>query len=275
MQRQMSRDGSEYGRSAPAMDLGTVVPPPGEPTPLIEPEFLANISHELRKPVNSIVRFSAHLLSQDDDNLTGDQREYLSHIFSSGNQVLLLLNDFLDLSTAASGKVGLGPEPFSPLRKLEEVGSVLQVGVRRKHQVVHIWVGPGFDEVILDPLPFRQVVINLLSNAIKFSGDGARIELRLDAGESEGTVRLRVTDRGIGIAAENQRLLFQPFERLAPGPEHPGSGIGLFLTKRLVDSQGGRISVESELGRGTTFTVVLPTPSVPDPRAGVRRLEIS
>jgi signal transduction histidine kinase len=275
MQRFVNGDRPEIARLTAAIDRTRVGQAPEALALPLEPEFLANMSHELRMPANNIVGLSAHLLSHDDHNLTEAQREYLSNIFNSGNQVLLLLKDFLDFTAAASGKFRMGPEPFSPLRKLEEVGSVLQIGVRRKHQVVHIWVGPGFDEVILDPLQFRQVVLNLLSNASKFSSDGARIELRLDAGESDGMVRLRVTDRGIGIAVENQRLLFQPFERLAPRREHLGSGIGLFLTKQLVDAQGGRISVESELGRGTTFTVLLPTPSVPDPKAALRTLEIS
>jgi signal transduction histidine kinase len=241
----------------------------------IEREFLAGMSHELRTPLHSIIGFSELLLSKDSHNLTGDQREYLADIFNSGNQVLLLINDFLEFSAAAAGKLRIAPEPFSPLRVLEEVGSVLRLDLRRKHQVVGYQVGPGLETVILDPLRFRQVVLNLLSNAIKFSDDGARIELALDVGELAGTVRLRVTDRGIGIAAENLHRLFRPFERLHPSPDHPGTGLGLFLTKQLVDAQGGHIDVESESGQGTAITVVLPTSSVPTVGTGPWTREIS
>jgi signal transduction histidine kinase len=239
-----------------------------------ERDFLAIMSHELRTPLNSIIGFSELLLSEPNRNLTGHQLEYLGDIFNSGNQLLLLLNDFLDFASTAKGKFRIEPEPFSPLQVLEEVGSILRLAIQQKHQVVHVQLGPGMETVTLDRLRFRQVLLNLVSNAIKFSDGGGRIELTLDAGESEGTIVLRVSDRGIGISAENLGHLFRPFERLDARRELPGTGLGLFLTKRLIDAQGGRITVESERGQGTTITVTLPTPAVPNLRVGPRDWEI-
>jgi signal transduction histidine kinase len=240
----------------------------------LERMYLASMSHELRTPLNSIIGFSELLLSQDNRNLTGDQREYLGDIFNTGNQLLLLVNDLLDFAAAAEGRLRIVPGPFSPAQTFDEVASILHLAIQQKHQVLHARLGPGMENLILDRLRFRQVLLNLVSNALKFSGDGSQVDLTLESGDSNGTILLRVVDHGIGISEENVLRLFRPFERLDPRPEQPGTGIGLYLTKRLIEAQGGRITVESQLGQGTTVSVVLPTSSVPDFRLEPRAWDV-
>jgi len=226
----------------------------------LKSEFLASMSHELRTPLNSIIGFSEHLATQVNGNLTPEQKEYLEDIRNSGNHLLQLINDVLDLAKVEAGKMELGPEPFSPKRAVDEVCSVVRRLVKEKGIQLSTSVERGLDSVTLDPLRFKQILYNLVSNAVKFTDPSGRIDIRLSRPE-EAKLKVSVTDTGIGIPPEALPRLFREFEQLdaGPGRRYQGTGLGLSLTKKLVELHGGTIGVESSVGHGTTFSVVLPT----------------
>jgi PAS domain S-box-containing protein len=225
----------------------------------LKSEFLASMSHELRTPLNSIIGFSEFLLNGDGVALNPEQREYLGDILNSGNHLLQLINDVLDLAKVESGKMELAPEPFSPRQAVEEVCSVVKRMVSEKNLELTAHVADDLSTVSLDPLRFKQIMYNLLSNAVKFTDEGGTIDVSL-LPHSEKAFVLTVRDSGIGIAATDIPRLFREFEQLEAGPSrrYQGSGLGLSLTKKLVELHGGQIEVESTPGKGTTFRVLLP-----------------
>jgi PAS domain S-box-containing protein len=226
----------------------------------LKSEFLANMSHELRTPLNSIIGFSDHLLAQDAASFSVEHREYLGDILNSGKHLLQLINDVLDLAKVEAGKMELTPEGFSPQRAVKEVCSVIKPLVEDKRITLVAELANEPELVMLDPLRFKQILFNLVSNAVKFTDDGGRVEIHLTGNGSDRTFQLRVVDTGIGIAPGDLPRLFREFEQLdaGPGRRFQGSGLGLSLTKRLIELHSGTIEVQSELGKGTTFTVVLP-----------------
>jgi signal transduction histidine kinase len=170
-----------------------------------------------------------------------------------------LINDVLDLAKVEAGKMELHPEVFPVHKAVEEVVAVIKGITHKKHIAVVIEIGAELDAVTLDQHKFKQVLYNLLSNAVKFSDDGGQVGIRvrrLDTHQFEVQVR----DTGIGIKAEHINRLFTEFEQLDSGTARrfEGTGLGLALTKKIIEFQGGRIIVESELGKGSVFTVVLP-----------------
>jgi PAS domain S-box-containing protein len=232
----------------------------------LKSEFLANMSHELRTPLNSIIGFSEFLLGTDGERFNADEREYLGDILNSGNHLLQLINDVLDLAKVESGKMELATQPFSPRRALEEVSSVIKPLALEKRLTLVTHVAPELDTVWVDPLRFKQILFNLVSNSVKFTDEGGRIDVELGP-HGDRFFALRVTDTGIGIAPEDLPRLFREFEQLEAGPgrRFQGSGLGLSLTKKLVELHGGTIDVASQPGTGTTFTVLLPYRSGPAP----------
>jgi PAS domain S-box-containing protein len=225
----------------------------------LKSEFLASMSHELRTPLNSIIGFSEFLLNGDGVALDQEQREYLGDILNSGNHLLQLINDVLDLAKVESGKMELSPEPFSPRKAVEEVCSVVKRMVSEKRLTLHTEIAPDLATVWLDPLRFKQILYNLLSNAVKFTDEGGEVDVTV-LPRNDKVFELKVRDTGIGIAATDIPRLFREFEQLEAGPSrrYQGSGLGLSLTKKLVELHGGTIDVESVLGKGTTFIVALP-----------------
>ncbi|MBC8097285.1 MAG: PAS domain S-box protein, partial [Akkermansiaceae bacterium] len=222
-------------------------------------EFLANMSHELRTPLNGIIGFTEFLIDEKPGPLQPKQKEYLGDVLSSARHLLQLINDVLDLAKVEAGKMELHPETFPVHQAVEEVAAVIKGIAQKKRIVVGIEIGAGLDAVLLDEHKFKQVLYNLLSNAVKFSDDGGQVSVkarRLDPHQFEVQVR----DTGIGIKAEDISRLFTEFEQLDSGTARrfEGTGLGLALTKKIIEFQGGRISVESEPGRGSVFTVVLP-----------------
>jgi PAS domain S-box-containing protein len=222
-------------------------------------EFLANMSHELRTPLNGIIGFTEFLFDEKPGPLKPKQKEYLGDVLSSARHLLQLINDVLDLAKVEAGKMELHPETFPMHKAVEEVAAVIKGITQKKHIAVGIEIGTGLDAVVLDQHKFKQVLYNLLSNAVKFSDNGGQVGVRarrLDAHQLEVQVR----DNGIGIKAEDINRLFTEFEQLDSGTARrfEGTGLGLALTKKIVEFQGGRISVESVLGEGSVFTVVLP-----------------
>jgi PAS domain S-box-containing protein len=225
----------------------------------LKSEFLANMSHELRTPLNSIIGFSDFLAGQKDGRMGPEQREYLEDIRNSGNHLLELINDILDLSKVESGRMELHPELFSPKQAIAEVCSVVKRMAEDKGLQLHCSVAPRLESVTIDPLRFKQILYNLVSNAVKFTDSEGRIDVRVKR-VNEQWFQLEVSDTGIGIAPKDLPRLFREFEQLdsGPGRHYEGSGLGLSLTKKLVELQGGSIGVKSTVGQGTTFEIVLP-----------------
>jgi signal transduction histidine kinase len=223
-------------------------------------EFLANMSHELRTPLNAIMGFSQVLRERMFGEVNEKQEEYLNDILSSGNHLLSLINDVLDLSKVEAGQVELDVAPFS-LRDALERGA-LMVRERATNDGVQVAVaaGPEVDVVEGDERRIRQVIFNLLSNAVKFTPAGGTVDVR--AARVDGEVRVSVADTGPGLAAEDHERIFEEFQQTGAGAEQrEGTGLGLALSKRLVELHGGRIWVDSDLGQGSTFVFTLPARS--------------
>jgi PAS domain S-box-containing protein len=222
-------------------------------------EFLARMSHELRTPLNSIIGFSDFMLTATDNRLEPDQREYLTDILNSGNHLLSLINDVLDLAKVESGKLELAPVPFVVADAIEEVCSSLRPQFLDHDLVLRTEIAPELDRVVLDVVRFKQILYNLLSNAAKFTPKGGRVEVSA-APMGASRFLLRVRDTGIGIPAKDLTRIFREFEQLDSGTarKYAGTGLGLPVTQKLVDVMGGTISVQSEVGAGSTFTVRLP-----------------
>ena len=222
-------------------------------------EFLANMSHELRTPLNGIIGFTEFLYDEKPGPLRPKQKEYMGDVLNSARHLLQLINDVLDLAKVEAGKRELHPEIFSVHKAIEEVTAVVKGIAQKKHIVVGVEVAAGLGMVTLDQHKFKQVLYNLLSNAVKFTDDGGKVSIEarcLDAQHLE----VRVCDNGIGIKAEDLPRLFRDFEQLDAGTARrfEGTGLGLALTRKIIEFQGGRIDVESTPGHGSVFTVLLP-----------------
>jgi PAS domain S-box-containing protein len=222
-------------------------------------EFLANMSHELRTPLNGIIGFSEVLVDEKPGQLNPKQKEYLSDILNSGRHLLQLVNDVLDLSKVEVGKMELFPESFALPKAVEEVCAIVSQMAQKKGIVIRSAIAPSPGSVTLDPQKFKQVLYNLMSNAVKFTDDGGHVAIVADL-LGPGQLRLQVSDTGIGIKPEDLGKLYVEFQQLDSGlaRRHQGTGLGLALTKRIVELQQGSIAVESAPGKGSTFTVVLP-----------------
>lgn len=222
-------------------------------------EFLANMSHELRTPLNGIIGFAEFLIDGKPGSLNPKQKEYLGDILSSGSHLLQLINDVLDLAKVEAGKMELNAENFSLAMAIDEVRAVAKPMAQKKNIRITIAVDPLLEQVELDQQKFKQVLYNLLSNGIKFTDDAGSVEISAAPIESN-CFRLSVKDTGIGIREEDLGRLFREFEQLETGASrrYEGTGLGLALTRKLVELQGGKITVASKLGEGSTFSVVLP-----------------
>jgi len=225
--------------------------------------FLASMSHELRTPLNGIIGFAEFLADGRPGTVNEKQKEYLEDILKSGQHLLHLINDMLDLVKVQAGKLELSPEVFEIRSGIEEVCAVVHPIAEQKNIDVRVEIAPGLDAITLDLQRFRQILYNLLSNALKFTDDGGVVTIKADR-LADGNIRLSVRDSGIGIAADDIPRLFTEFEQLETGiaRRFGGTGLGLALTKSIVTLQGGSIDVESKVGIGSTFTVSLPQGSL-------------
>ena len=231
-----------------------------EEASLHKSEFLANMSHELRTPLNAILGFSQVLRERMFGELNEKQEEYIDDILSSGYHLLSLINDVLDLSKVEAGQLELEVAPFS-LREALERG-VVMVRERAAKEDVAVALAPVPDVGVLngDERRVKQVIFNLLSNAVKFTPTGGVVDVSV--AHINGEVRVAVADSGPGIASEDRERIFEEFQQTEAGVEQrEGTGLGLALSKRLVELHGGRIWVDSELGRGSTFVFTLPARS--------------
>jgi PAS domain S-box-containing protein len=223
--------------------------------------FLASMSHELRTPLNAIIGF-AQLIH--DEQVTADSpehKEFLGYILSSGEHLLRLVNDVLDLSKIEAGKLVFQPQRVDLSQVLGEVLGILRTLIETRALRIEREVHPELTDIVIDAARLKQVIYNYVSNAIKFTSDGGRVAIRLRPEEEKPLLfRLEVSDTGAGIRAEDMKRLFLEFQQLASGSTatHPGTGLGLALTKRLVEAQGGFVGVSSTPGQGSTFYAVLP-----------------
>ena len=230
-------------------------------------EFLASMSHELRTPLNAVIGFSEVLLDRLFGELNEKQEEYLEDIRDSGRHLLELLNEILDLSKVEAGRMELEIGDASLCEALEHGVAMVRERASRQGLSLDVVVDPDVDVVVADPLRLKQVILNLLTNAVKFTPSGGRVEARAQRVGAE--VQVSVEDTGIGIAEDQLERIFESFQQ---GPRSvsgaaEGTGLGLTLSKRIVELHGGRLWVESRLGHGSTFTFALPaampTPSEP------------
>ncbi|MBI3913459.1 MAG: PAS domain S-box protein, partial [Chloroflexi bacterium] len=222
-------------------------------------EFLANMSHELRTPLNGIIGFSEFLTDGKAGGLNDQQKEFLQDILNSGQHLLQLINDVLDLSKVEAGKMELLAEPFTVRKALDEVVSVVNALAKKKRIAIAREISPQADQVNLDQQKFKQILYNLLSNAVKFTDDSGQVYVRV-APHDKTWISVQVKDTGIGIKTEDMPKLFKEFQQLdsSLARRYGGTGLGLALTKKLVELHKGTINVESTFGKGTTFTVILP-----------------
>ena len=220
-------------------------------------DFLANMSHELRTPLNAIIGFSQVLREGMVGDVTQKQVEYLDDILSSGNHLLALINDVLDLSKVEAGQVELQVAPFSLQDALERGVSMVREQATTEGVQVTLHKNGGLDVVSGDERRIRQVIFNLLSNAVKFTPEGGQVDV--SAARVNGEMRVAVADSGPGIAAEDLDRIFEEFQQTEAGAQQrEGTGLGLALSKRFVEMHGGRLWCESEVGKGSTFEFTLP-----------------
>jgi PAS domain S-box-containing protein len=221
--------------------------------------FLANMSHDIRTPINAIMGMTEMALDSD---LTTDQRQQLETVRDSARNLLGILNDILDISRVEAGKLALRVVPFDPRAPVDEAVQTLAGRAHAKRLELAATVAPDVPRTVAgDPLRLQQILVNLIGNAVKFTSAGS-ISVRVEAGRSD-EIHFSVADTGIGIRADQRERVFDAFTQgdQAPTQEYGGTGLGLAICRQLVELMNGRIWVESELGRGSTFHVTVPLPA--------------
>jgi signal transduction histidine kinase len=220
-------------------------------------EFLANMSHELRTPLNAIIGFSEVLSEKMFGELNEKQEEYSKDIHASGQHLLSLINDILDLSKIEAGRMELELSDFHLPTALDSALTLVRERAGRRSIALHLSVDERLGQIQADERKVRQVVLNLLSNAIKFTPEGGRIEVA--AVPKDGSVEVSVSDTGVGIAPEDHEKVFEEFRQVGTADKKAeGTGLGLTLCRKFVELHGGRIWVKSQVGEGSTFTFTIP-----------------
>jgi signal transduction histidine kinase/DNA-binding response OmpR family regulator len=224
----------------------------------LKDQFLANMSHDLRTPLNSIIGFAEIMIDEKAGPLSDLHKEYLNDILSSAYHLLLLINDILDLAKIESGKMEFNPVKIRLYLFVDELKKFFNQMITQKHINFDIKIASNF-EITIDPQKLKQVLYNLVSNALKFTNKGGSVTIKASK-ESKNTFRLAVADTGIGIEEKDFKKLFMPFQQLKTeaAMENKGTGLGLAMTRRIVEAQGGTIGVESTFGKGSIFYIILP-----------------
>jgi signal transduction histidine kinase/CheY-like chemotaxis protein len=232
----------------------------------LKSQFLANMSHELRTPLNSIIGFSDVLLSRLPESFPEKQRKFLENINASGQHLLSIINDLLDLSKIEAGKMELQPEPLVVGPLIEGVCTIVRGTAKSRNMRFALSCPEDLPLLEADPVKLKQILFNLISNAVKFSDDGATVEVDVRSVGVDSSpldceaVQVAVIDRGVGIDPRNHRLIFEEFRQVDQSATraHGGTGLGLALVRRLIELHRGTITVESAPGQGSTFTVTMP-----------------
>ena len=225
----------------------------------LKSEFLANMSHELRTPLNAIIGFAELMHDGKVGPVAEQHREYLGDILTSSRHLLQLINDVLDLAKVEAGKMEFRPEPIDMTKVVGEVRDILRTLAAKKRIAIDTQIDPALGPLLLDPAKLKQVLYNYLSNALKFTPDEGRVILRA-LPEGAERFRIEVEDTGIGIRREDMGRLFVEFQQLdaSAAKKYAGTGLGLALTRRIVEAQGGEVGVRSTPGAGSVFFAVLP-----------------
>ena len=228
--------------------------------------FIANMSHELRTPLNSIIGFSDVLIEGTFGDLKEEQKRYISNIRLAGKHLLQLINNVLDLAKIEAGKYELQYEAFYIDELFHEVVNTMKPLAEKKDIGMTVTIDPDVEQLIADRLKVKQILYNLLSNAIKFTPEGGTVEILAEKMRSEDieSVRFVVKDNGIGIPPDDIERIFEEFEQIdsSLSRQQGGVGLGLALTKKLVELHGGNIRAESILGKGSTFSFTIPSGTV-------------
>ncbi len=222
-------------------------------------EFIANVSHELRSPLNSIIGYAQILLDGLVDPQSPVHKEFLGNILSSSYQLLHLINDILDLAKIESGKMIFNYRQVDLHHLVEEIKMIFHTRLVKKNIHFEVEIDPGIKNIVTDPDKLKQVFYNYISNAIKFTEIEGKIRIQISVGQNN-TFKIEVQDSGIGILEQDFSRLFVTFQQLDPSTakKYPGTGLGLALTKRIVQAQGGQVGVKSTAGHGSTFYAILP-----------------
>jgi signal transduction histidine kinase/ActR/RegA family two-component response regulator len=225
----------------------------------LKSEFLANMSHELRTPLNGIIGFAELMHAGKTGPIAPVHQEYLGDILTSARHLLQLINDVLDLSKVEAGKMEFRPEPVELTTLIREVNDILRTLAAQKQIRVEVEIDAGVTGVLADPGKLKQVLYNYLSNALKFTPEEGRVTVRILSADGNA-FRLEVEDTGIGIKPEDLGRLFVEFQQFdaSTAKKYPGTGLGLALTKRIVECQGGEVGVRSVVGQGSVFFAQLP-----------------
>jgi two-component system, NtrC family, sensor kinase len=226
-------------------------------------EFLANMSHELRTPLNAIIGFSEVLQERMFGELNEKQAEYTDDILTSGRHLLSLINEILDLSKVEAGRMELELATFDLPLAIDNARTFVRERATKHGINLDVTVDERLGDFVGDERKIKQILLNLLSNAVKFTPEGGRIGI--DARQTDGAVEISVRDTGIGISPEDQAKIFEEFRQVGGDYAHKreGTGLGLTLAKKFVELHGGKIWVESEVGKGSTFIFTLPERSSP------------
>lgn len=221
-------------------------------------EFLAHMSHELRTPLNVIIGFSELMLDEVPGKVNEEQQQCLNDILGSGQHLLGLINDILDLSKVESGKMELKLRNIVLPSVIESLRKQMMPVIAARKQTLEVNVEEGLPQVRADKAKIRQVLINLLSNSTKFTPDGGK--LRVEAVREDGWCRVSVIDNGIGIKKEDQEMIFEPFSQSGSPVSWgvSGTGLGLTIAKQIIEKHDGQIWLESEYGKGSRFNFTLP-----------------
>jgi signal transduction histidine kinase len=225
-------------------------------------EFLASMSHELRTPLNAVIGFSDVLLQGMFGETNEKQTEYLRDILASGQHLLSLINDILDLSKIEAGRMDLDISAFDLPTAIDDAMLLMRERASRRGLTLERHVDERLGEISADQRKVKQVLLNLLSNAVKFTPEGGRITV--SAAAEDDAVAIAVTDTGIGIASEDHEAVFEEFRQVGQSDRKAeGTGLGLALCRKFVELHGGRIALTSELGKGSTFSFTIPTAAGP------------
>jgi cell cycle sensor histidine kinase DivJ len=267
------RDVTDRKNQEQALDLARTV---AEQADASKSHFLATMSHELRTPLNAIIGFSEMIVQEDALMLDAVRRkEYAQLINDSGQHLLSVVNDILDMSKMESGNFEISPEPFAPRAALLNCCSLLALKARENAIDLVTRAPENLPVMTGDPRAFKQIVLNLVSNAIKFTERGGTVTV--SAGVEGSRLVLRVVDTGVGIAADDLKRVGDPFFQAGKTyrRRHEGTGLGLSIVKGLVGLHAGEMTVQSKIDEGTTVTVALPlvfTPQAEQPSSNIATL---